>query len=650
MPKTLTRLAWLACGLLAASLPAAQAGLPPVADTPYPGTLRLVADVTDTAHALIRVHESIPVQPGPLTLLYPQWLPGNHAPRGPIDQLAGLVFSAGGQRVDWLRDPLDVYAFHVEVPPGADTLEADFQVATAVASDRGRVVFTPVMLNLQWNQALLYPAGHAAALINCDASVRLPEGWQAASALPAKVAGGLLHYEPATLETLIDSPLFAGQYVATLDLAPGAAAPVRLDLFAESAGDLAATEAETLVHRALVREAYAALGPPHYDHYDFLVALSEQLGGIGLEHLRSSENTLPPAYLRSWDEAVGRRDLLAHEYTHAWNGKYRRPADLWTPNYNVPMQDSLLWVYEGLTEYYGLVLAARAGLWSPEFAREVFAENAAVYAAKRPGRSWRPLADTTNQPVMNPRRPLSWASWQRSEDYYTEASLLWLGVDARLRELTRGARGLDDFAARFLGASADHGTVSTYRFEDVVRALEAIAHDDWQSFLEARVLAAAAPLDGPQLAGLKLVYDDQPNAAIRDAEKERKSVDLGFGLGLVVGKDAVLGEVVWQGPAYQAGLAAGTTLVAVNGRAYNAELLKDAVLQAETSGTPIELLVRSAEHFRTVQVDYRGGLRYPHLERLPGRPDRLEQILKARVPQPPAAHPAPVGASSGRKQ
>jgi predicted metalloprotease with PDZ domain len=290
-----------------------------------------------------------------------------------------------------------------------------------------------------------------------------------------------------------------------------------------------------------------------------------------------------------------------------------------------------------------MVLAARSGLWTPEFARDVFASTAATYTLKRPGRSWRPLADTTNQPVMNARRPLSWVSWQRTEDYYTESALLWLGVDSRLRELTGGARGLDAFAASFLGATADHGPVSTYRFDDVVQALERVAPGDWKSWLEARVLAPAAPLDGPQLAGLKLVFDDKPNADIRDGEKERKSVDLGYGLGLVVGKEAVLAEVVWESPAYQAGLAAGTTLVAVNGSVYTGELLKDAVLQAESAGTPIELLVRSADRFRTVKIDYRGGLHYPHFERADGRTDRLEQILKARAPQPASAGKAAVG-------
>jgi predicted metalloprotease with PDZ domain len=504
------------------------------------------------------------------------------------------------------------------------------------------------MLNLQWNVAVLYPAGYAAGQVQVQASARLPAGWKASGALPGKAEGDVVRYDTAPLEMLVDSPLFAGRYASTIDLAPGAQPAVRLDVYAENAADLATTGEQLGIHRALVREAYAAFGPPHYDHYDFLLALSDQLGGIGLEHHRSSENAQAPGYFTAWDEAVGRRDLLAHEFTHSWNGKYRRPADLWTPNYNVPMQDSLLWVYEGMTEYYGMVLAARSGLWSPEFAREVFADYAALYTVRRPGRSWRPLGDTTNQPVMNARRPLSWVGWQRSEDYYTESTLLWLGVDARLRELSGGARGLDAFAAGFLAAAPDHGPVSTYRLDDIVQALDQVAHDDWRAFLEARVLAANAPLDGPALAGLKLVFDEKPNLMVRDAERERKTVDLGFGLGLVVGKDAVLAEVVWGSPAFDAGLAAGTTLVAVNERAYTGELLKDAVTQAREAGTPIELLVRNQDRFRSVKIDYRGGLHYPHLLPADGKADRLGEILKARAALP-GAKGSPARASAGKQ-
>jgi predicted metalloprotease with PDZ domain len=617
--------------LLAATLQA-MAALPEPRAVAYPGVIALDVDVTDVQRHLIRVTEVLPVKPGKLTLLYPQWLPGNHAPRGPIDQVAGLVFEANGKPLAWQRDPVDVYAFHLEVPKGASSLKVDFQVATPQGSDQGRVVFTSTMLNLQWNQVLLYPAGYYASGIVVEASVQLPPEWKQASALSVKSSGDVVRFAPTTLEGLVDSPLFAGRYTGALDLAPGAGVPVRLNLFAEAAADLAPTPAQLETHRALVREAYLALGPPRYDHYDFLVALSEQIGGIGLEHHRSSENALPPGYFRQPETAMGRRDLLAHEYTHSWNGKYRRPADLWTPAFSVPMQDSLLWVYEGMTEYYGMVLAARSGLWPQEFAREAFAVVAANYDAKRPGRSWRPLADTTNQPIVTARRPLAWVSWQRSEDYYAESALVWLGVDATLRGLSGGAKGLDAMANAFLAAPATQGTVSTYRYEDVVSALTAVAPYDWKDHLDQRVYRVAAPLDGPTLAGVKLVYDERPNAEIKDAEAERKHTDLGYGLGIVVSKDAALTEVVWESPAFKAGLTVGTTLVAINGRGYSGELLKEAVMVAKTAAAPLELLVKNQDRYRTVSLDYHGGLRYPHLEPVAGLPDRLAEILKPRRP------------------
>jgi len=625
------------CLLVLAMVPAARAAVPAPRNEPYPGVIRLDVDLRDVERRLIQVHEQLPVRQGPLTLLYPQWIPGHHAPRGVIDQLAGLTISAGGRPLAWRRDPVDVFAFHVDVPFGVAALDIAFQVATPQTSEQGRIVFTPSLLNLQWTMALLYPAGYYTSGIGVEASVQLPAGWRQASALPVRAGGDTVHFALVSLENLADSPLFAGAHSGMLDLAPGDSTPVRLNLFAETATDIAATAGALEAHRALVRETYLALGPPHFERYDFLVALSENLGSVGLEHLRSSENTLPPAYFRAWDEGLGRHEQLPHEFAHAWNGKYRRPVDLWTPNLNVPMQDSLLWVYEGMTQYYGLVLAARSGLMPVEFTRETFASMAALYDAKRPGRSWRSLADTTHQPILTPRRPLAWVSWQRTEDYYSEAALLWLGVDAKLRALTGGKKSLDDMAQRFFAAPPTHGPISTYRFADVVKALDDVAPFDWRGFLEARVDAVAAPLDGPALAGLALVYDEHPGVVVKDGERERRNTDLSFSLGLVISRDAVLTEVVWESPAFKAGLTTGMTLVAVNGRAYSGDLLKEAVTQAKSAAEPLELLVRSQDRYRTVKIDYHGGLRYPHLAPGAAGPDRLVEIL---APRRPAAGPA----------
>ena len=605
--------------------------IPAPRNIPYPGTIGLQVDASDTQRRLLNVRETLPVQPGGLTLLYPQWLPGKHAPRGQLDQLAGLTIEANGKPVAWQRDPTYVYAFHVQVPAGTNTLELQFQVALPQVADGDNVIPTVDMLAVQWNRTVLYPAGYYARNIRVATRLRLPPQWRHASALTVNSTGDEIQFETVSLEDLVDSPLFAGRHFAQLDLAPGQPVPVRLNVFAESATDLAVTPEQLEIHRAIMREAYAAYGPPPFDHYDFLLALSESFGGIGLEHLRSSENSLDPEYFRSWDQAVGDRDLLAHELTHAWNGKYRRPADLWTPQYNVPMQNSLLWVYEGMTEYYGMVLAARSGLWSPEFARDTFAVVAAVYDRRRLGRGWRPLSDTTNQPIINPRRPQSWVSWQRTEDYYTESVLLWLDVDMRLRELSRGGRSLDDAAHRFFAAKPNQGRISTYVLPDLIAALDATGSADWRGLFEQRVNAVAAPLlDGLTRSGWRLIYNDKPNATVRDAEKSRKNTDLSYSLGFTVSSAALLTEVVWEGPAFKAGLTTNTTLVAVNGRAYSSELLKDAVTQSKSGSEPIDLLVKNQDRYRTVRIDYHGGQLYPHLEQIPGTNDGLSEILKSR--------------------
>jgi predicted metalloprotease with PDZ domain len=620
--------------VLVASMVLAGVIAPSQAAGRFPGVIALQVDATDVQRRIYRVTETIPVRPGRLVLYYPQWLPGNHAPRGLIEQVSGLRFRAGGQEVTWKRDPLNVYAFQLQVPAGATQLVAEFQVATPQVTDSGRtarVVMTPNLLGLQWNQVLLYPAGYAARDVLVRAAVQLPSGWKHASALPqdaAGTAGDHPQFAAVSLETLVDSPLYAGRLLRQIDLTPAGSKPVRLNLIGEDEPSLATTEEQLGIHRAMVREAQAALGPPRYAQYDFLAVLSDYMGHIGMEHQQSSENTLDPGYFKSWSDDVDSRDQLAHEFTHSWNGKYHRPARLWTPHYNTPMQNDLLWVYEGLTQYYGMVLATRSGLWPQDFAREEFALTAAVFTDKRPGRSWRSLEDTTYQPITAARRPQSWVSWQRTEDYYTEGALLWLDVDTRLRELSNGRKSLDDFARAFFAAPASQGVISTYELDDVVKGLNAVAPHDWKAFLRGRVEGRNQPLtEGLERAGLRLTFSDKPNAVISDYEKSGGVTDLGYSLGVTISRDALLTEVVWESPAFKAGLTTQTTLVAVNGQAYKAGILKDAIAQSGKDGTPIELLVRNQDHFRTVTVTCPGGLRYPHLEPVAGKADGLKAIL-----------------------
>jgi predicted metalloprotease with PDZ domain len=604
--------------------------------------LSLAVDATDVSRRIFRVREEIPVVPGPLTLLYPQWLPGKHAPRGPIDKLAGLVMSADGRPLAWRRDPLEVYAFHLEVPPGVDRLLVQFEYLSPQDPEQGRVVMTPDMLNLQWETVVLYPAGYRVDDIEVAASARLPAGWQVAGALRtasgtmsnATAADGTIAFAPVTLETLVDSPLFAGRHFRRIDLGKATGAPVFLNMVADDARDLAATPEQVRVHANLVVQAQRVFGAPRFDRYDFLLALTDQLGGIGLEHLRSSENSQSPGYFTHWNKHMPARDLLAHEYAHSWNGKFRRPEGLATPDFNVPMQGDLLWVYEGQTQYWGNVLAARSGLWTEAQAREALAEVVAQYADGRPGFAWRGLQDTTHDPVVAARKPRPYRSWQMSEEYYSAGELLWLAVDAKLREITRERRSLDDFARAFFGDGDGDGAnagTRTYGFDDVVAALGRVAGHDWAAFLRSRLDAHAPPLDGLAASGWKLGYSDAPSAFHQLEHGSRKQIDHAASIGLVLGSDdGRIRDVRWEGPAFKAGLAPGGNLVAVNARAFSPDVLREAIVAAKGGNAPIELLVRHGEWYRTIRIDYHGGLRYPRLERIAGTPDRLGAILAPR--------------------
>jgi predicted metalloprotease with PDZ domain len=586
-------------------------------------------DATDLAHAIFAVKETIPVTgPGPLTLLYPRWLPGNHSPSGPIDKLAGLVISAAGAPLAWRRDPVDVYAFHVVVPPGVSALEADFQFLSPVSTREGRVVATPQMLNVEWNATALYPAGYFSRQIRIQPSVILPPGFTLATALETELTDGpLTRFKPTPFDTLVDSPLIAGRYFKRYDLDPGGRSPVRLDVIADTPEELEASPAEIDAHRALVRQADRLFASRHYAHYDFLFSLSDRMGGEGLEHHQSSEDGTIPKYFLDWAKTPDGRDLLAHEYTHSWNGKFRRPADLWTANFNTPMRDSLLWVYEGQTQYWGYVLAARSGLLTRQQTLDALAATAAVYD-HRVGRAWRALEDTTNDPIIAQRRPLSWLSWQRSEDYYSEGQLIWLDVDTLIREKSQGRRSLDDFARSFFGV--DDGALGplTYRLSDVVEALNRVQPYDWAGFFQTRLEGhgPGAPLDGLSRGGWRLIYTDAETDYFKSAEARRKITDLLFSIGASLDKEGKLTEVLWDGPAFRAGLTEGTQVVAVNAQAYSEDGLKDAVRRKG----PLELLVRDKDEFRTVAVDYHDGLRYPRLERIEGAPDRLGDILRPR--------------------
>ena len=611
------------------------APIAPPQDIPYPGTLKLTVDATDLAHAIFTAHESVPVAgPGPLVLLYPEWLPGTHSPTGTIDKLAGLKITANGHALEWRRDPVEVYAFHVDVPAGVSAVDLDFQFLSAVSTHEGHVSVSPQMFDLEWNTVALYPAGYFSRDIPIQATIKLPPGFTLATALDtASVAGSVTTFKTTSFNTFIDSPLMAGLYFKRFDLDPGGPARVTLDVMADQPEDLETTADEIAAHRNLVIQAYKLYASHHYDHYDFLFWLSDKIGGQGLEHHQSSEDGTAPKYFTDWAKGAPERDLLAHEYTHSWNGKFRRPADLWTPNFNVPMRDSLLWVYEGQTQYWGYVLAARSGLLTRQQALDAIASTAATYDHQG-GRAWRALEDTTNDPIIAQRRPLSWRSWQRSEDYYSEGQLIWLDADTLIRQMSGEKRSLDNFAADFFGVHNGSFVTDTYTFDDVVAALNAVQPYDWAKFLHDRLdgHGPGAPLDGLARGGYHLVYTDTPTAYFKDAEDRRKVADFTYSLGLVmsVPTPGVIASVLWDGPAFKAGLTDGDKIIAVNGEAFSVEVLKSAIKQASLNGPPISLLVENKDQFRTLAVPYGGGLRYPRLERIKGVEASLDAILSPR--------------------
>jgi predicted metalloprotease with PDZ domain len=602
--------------------------IPAPQDRPFPGTIRLAVDATDIAHRVFSVHETIPVAaPGPMILLFPQWIPGHHSPNGPIQDVAGLAVRAGGRTIPWTRDRVDVYAFHVTVPTGASAIDVDFQDLSPVAPRVGRVMVTDELIDLEWSTVAFYPAGYYSRNLTFEPSVRVPDGWQIASALDgASTSGATTTFAPVTFNTLVDSPVFAGRYVKRYDLDPGAAVPVRLDVFADRADEVEMPDEALNAHRALVQQAYALYGSHHYDHYDFLLGLSDRLGGIGLEHHRSSQDVTGADYFTNWKGSYRGRDLLAHEYTHSWNGKFRRPADLWTPNFDVPMGDSLLWVYEGQTQYWGYVLAARAGLLTKQQTLDSIAETAAVYA-NRAGREWRPLEDTTNDPSINFRRPQSWRSYERSEDYYSEGQLIWLDADTLIREKSNGAKSLDDFARAFFGIDNGSDVTKTYTLDDVVATLNQVLPYDWATFLKTRVdeVAPNAPLDGLARGGYTLVYTDTPGSFGRRA-------DLSYSVGLTYDGNGTVTGVQWGGPAFNAGLTADARIMGVNGGSFSGDRLDAAITAAKGTDAPIELTVSSsAGRVWTTKIDYHDGLRYPHLERVASTPARLDDILAPRT-------------------
>jgi predicted metalloprotease with PDZ domain len=597
-----------------------------------PGPIRLAVDASQSPQKILHSHLQIPVQPGALTLYYPAWIPGEHMPDGPIINVAGLKFTAGGKTIPWRRDLVDMFSLHMDVPPGATMLEVDLDfLLSAPASGFSAGASATAFLDvLSWNQVLLYPKGFAAKDVTFIPSVKLPSGWKYGTALPgARQNGDTITFDPVPLNTLVDSPVISGRYFRVIQLTPGETPSHEMDIAADSASALVMPPEMEMHFRQLVAETGALFGSRHYRDYHFLLALSDDIAHFGLEHHESSDDQDSADSLTDETGRIDFADLLPHEFVHSWNGKFRRPAGLATPDYQQPMTDDLLWVYEGLTEYLGEVLTARSGLETPPMFRESLAYLAGIFD-HRPGRDWRPLQDTSDAAVFLYEAGGDWSNWRRGVDFYQEGEMLWLDVDAILRRLTNNTKSINDFCRVFYGGPGGQPELKPYTFDDIASTLNTLAPYDWAGFLREHLDATPAntPVESVENSGWKLVYNEQPNDYQQNADTVRKRLNLDLSIGIVVDHDGVIGDVVHEGLAYKAGIGPGMKITVVDGRQFSLEELKDSISAAKSTTLPIQLIIANGPQVQTYSIDYHGGLRYPHLEQNNGARDFLNDILQ----------------------
>ena len=604
--------------------------------------ITVLADITDAPRKMLHAQLTIPVQPGPLTLVYPKWIPGEHGPTGPIDNFAGIVFTANGQTLPWRRDDVDMFAFHLNVPPGATLLNCNLDfLATAPPAGFSAGASTSVNLAiLSWNELILYPVGKPASEVRFEPSIKIPEGWKLATALTqASKDGTITGFEAVSLDMLVDSPVLAGMFFKEIPLAEGVTPKHYLDLAADAPEDLNVDDARVAAFGSLIRETGPLYASRHYRTYHFLVTLSDQVAHFGLEHHESSDDRVDARTFVDDDLNLLAGSLLPHEFMHSWNGKYRRPAGLITSDFQRPMKSELLWVYEGLTEYLGDVLAVRSGIWSPEQYRSYLAMSAAGLD-HRPGRTWRDLQDTATAAQILYGTNDEWDNWRRSVDYYSEGELIWLDVDITMRKLSGGKKSLNEFCAHFFGP---HGNtppkVVSYAFADVVNSLNATQRYDWEKFLNARLTSKAphAPLGGITNGGYRIEYTDQVNEFIRAEESKERGVNAWYSLGMIVGAESTISDVLVGSLAYKAGLGPGMKLLAINGRRANDDLLRRALRESKDSRKGIELIIDHDGFVKVIKIDYHDGERYPRLTRVPGVPTILDDILKPMATRPKQA-------------
>jgi predicted metalloprotease with PDZ domain len=593
----------------------------------------LRVDATDAPRNILHSTITIPVKPGAVTLVYPKWIPGNHRPTGPIQNLLGLHINANGQELNWQRDLIDMYALHIQVPAGVTEVQAVYDTVTYNGKNSAA---SSKVLDLLWNQVVLYPQGATIDAVQVAPSILLPEGWKFGTALtPTKQSGNSAEFEQVSLSRLVDSPLIAGAIYRQVELTGPGEGPLHvIDIVGESEASVEIAPKDLASYKQLVAETGKLFGARHYEKYHFLLTLSDQTLHHGLEHHESSDNGAPEDLFSDANKHNLEADLLPHEFVHSWNGKYRRPAGLINPSYQEPMKGDLLWVYEGLTQYLGDILAARVGLRSPDEWRE----NAAYTAAMldhRAGREWRPLQDTATSVQLLFGSVPEWSNWRRGSDYYPEGFLIWLEVDTLIRQQSHGQKSLNDFCRLFHGGQSGPPTVVPYKFEDVVAALNQVTPYDWAGLLRQRLDSKSphAPLGGIENGGWKLVYTEEKNRTMEAREKTAENLDLSFSLGMMISKEGALLDVIPGTPAYIAGAGPGMKLLGVNGRKYSKDVMRTALRRSVNSQQPIALLVENGEYYSTLQVNYHDGIRYPHLVRNEAQPDLLGEIIKPLAAQ-----------------
>ena len=601
--------------------------------------VRLDVDATDAPRRVVHVRMSIPAKPGPMTLLYPKWIPGEHGPTGPIENLLALRIRFGGQTIRWRRDDVNLYAFHIDVPQGVTSLDLAFDVVSPPESEgfSSGSSATSELAVLNWNQYVLYAEGAPPDTVQYQASLKVPAGWKYGTALPiGRESGNEVQFKPASLTTLIDSPLSMGRHYRTVGLGTEDGISHYVHIAGDSQESIEAPEATIASYRNLVKETGTLFGSRHYRDYHFLLTLSDHVANFGLEHHESSDDRVKERMLIEQSGRTVEATLLSHEFVHSWNGKYRRPSGLVSGGsdggYDAPMKGDLLWVYEGLTEYLGEVLAARSGLWTAEEYRDALAETAAQMDT-RTGRAWRPLEDTAVFAQVLYNTSFDFEDYRRSTDFYPEGSLIWLEVDTLIRQLSKGAKSLDDFCRAFHGGPGGTPALKTYTFEDVVAGLNGIQPYDWAGYFHDRLETASphAPLGGIEKGGWKLVYTAEPSRWTKAEDEYRKQMDLKYSLGLRVKEDGAILDVIYDGPAHKAGITSSTKLIAVNGREFNTTVLREAVAATATKQEAIELLIKNGEFYQTYRIDYHGGARHPHLVRDGTSPDVLTQVIAAKA-------------------